>query len=524
MLPAAALGMKLTLANRFVQDTISEMSPSIPSVRDLKFVSSKFGPGIVAPMTVLIRSDRDLRDSEGLALIDDVSRLLARQRGLAEVRSATQPLGSTAPLEPARLGARLAAVNEGFGRMEEGARQLESGLTEGAAKLRMAVLLDDLTGGSVLGKAAAPSPATAEVSTAPESISGGLLQATSGLLGGRLPSISVPPTADPTIPITGDGPREALLRQLTQAAQGAHQIADGTVRARSEIRSILADPVGQRALDRLLINQETVDQNPALQRSFRAYFSEDGETARIDIIQSERAMSPEALDRVAWLRSRLHEFFGGGQAEQHKVEFLMAGGNPSAADIRAITRVDQAQSWVVVPLGVFLVLLVGLRNPLTCLNLVGTMFLTYSFSLGVTHALFVWGLGCEGIDWKVPYFLFVLLIAVGVDYNVFLMSRLTEETRGMGLLAGIIRAVGQTGSLISSAAAITACSFAALMFSPLVSLQQLGFSLVLGIVIDAVLVRPLLVPCGHWLINRSSEPAGMRLKLSEAEAVRVVDS
>jgi RND superfamily putative drug exporter len=62
------------------------------------------------------------------------------------------------------------------------------------------------------------------------------------------------------------------------------------------------------------------------------------------------------------------------------------------------------------------------------------------------------------------------------------------------------------------------------MFSPLVSLQQLGFSLVLGIVIDAVLVRPLLVPCGHWLINRSSEPAGTRLKVSEAEAVRVVDS
>ena len=111
----------------------------------------------------------------------------------------------------------------------------------------------------------------------------------------------------------------------------------------------------------------------------------------------------------------------------------------------------------------------------------------------------------RGLDWKVPYFLFVLLVAVGVDYNVFLMARLHEETGTLGLRAGIGRAVAQTGGLISSAAAITAISFAALLFSPLWSLKQLGFALVVGITIDAILVRPLLVPCGQWLLNRRSE-------------------
>jgi RND superfamily putative drug exporter len=66
----------------------------------------------------------------------------------------------------------------------------------------------------------------------------------------------------------------------------------------------------------------------------------------------------------------------------------------------------------------------------------------------------------------------------------------------------LTRAVGQTGGLITSAAAITACSFASFLFSPLASLRQLGFALVVGITIDAVLVRPVLVPCGHWLMNR----------------------
>ena len=104
-----------------------------------------------------------------------------------------------------------------------------------------------------------------------------------------------------------------------------------------------------------------------------------------------------------------------------------------------------------------------------------------------------------------PYFLFVLLVAVGVDYNVFLMARLQEESKALGLRAGITRAVAQTGGLISSAAAITACSFASFLFSPLGSLRQLGFALVVGITVDAVLVRPVLVPCGQWLLKRRRE-------------------
>ena len=99
----------------------------------------------------------------------------------------------------------------------------------------------------------------------------------------------------------------------------------------------------------------------------------------------------------------------------------------------------------------------------------------------------------------------MLLIAVGVDYNVFLMTRLNEESQRRGLRNGIVRAIGQTGGLISSAAIITASSFASFLLSPLGSLRQLGFALVVGILVDAVLVRPLLVPCGHWLLSRTRE-------------------
>ena len=147
----------------------------------------------------------------------------------------------------------------------------------------------------------------------------------------------------------------------------------------------------------------------------------------IDLTQADRIYSAAAMDQVQTLRRRTNEFLGDFKGLHATAR--IAGENSESADIRALIRWDQVQSWYVVPLGVFLVLLVTLRDPRACLNLVATMVLTYAFALGATHLLFVTILGAVGIDWKVPYFLFVLLVAVGVDYNVFLMIRLREESR-----------------------------------------------------------------------------------------------
>ena len=328
--------------------------------------------------------------------------------------------------------------------------------------------------------------------------SSGFLDAAVKLVGGgsaKTPSTTRNPAREK--------PGETLLSELTRAAAGAGQIARGAEQAHREVRAILVDPLGRRALDRLLITPENVKENPDLLKSFAAYITPDGLHARIDVTLADRVFSNAAMDQVETLRSRLHDYLG--EYEGINVVAEVAGANAESADVRALTHTDQVQSWFIVPIGVFLVLMVALRDPWACFNLVATMVLTYAFALGATHLVFVSMLGAEGLDWKVPYFLFVLLVAVGVDYNVFLMSRLHEETARHGFRGGIIRAIGQTGGLISSAAAITACSFASFLFSPLGSLRQLGFALVVGITVDAVLVRPLLVPCGHRLLRRSRE-------------------
>ena len=510
MIPFAWLGTRTTFTN----DTLKEMPSDTASALALRMVAGKFGEGQVAPLTVVVESSDDLRQSSGLAWLDEVSRMLTRQSYLAEVRSATQPLGSTKPLDPARLSNRLEAVNDGFGKIENGADQLRDGLAQGLEKLKAARWLQDATGlrlGNVPGEPAAK--AGASTSANRTALTSDLVQAGSlvsnpiGFLAGRVAGGERPATPAPApspAPPLPKIPPDPMVDQLGQAVAGAGQIADGVKRASAELTTILHDPVGRRALDHLLITPETVREYPELKKSFDTYITPDGKAARLDVIQRSRMFSTASMDEVNTLRRKLADRLD-EENRPADVKTYVTGQNAEAYDIRTMTRHDQYQSWWIVPLGVFIVLIIALRDPLACVNLVVTMLLTYMFALGATHFLFITCLGSEGLDWKVPYFLFVLLVAVGVDYNVFLMARLHEETGTLGLKAGIGRAVAQTGGLISSAAAITAISFASLLFSPLSSLRELGFALVVGISVDAILVRPLLVPCGQWLLNRRSD-------------------
>lgn len=455
MAPPAAIG----LMSSVVYDMLEEQPAGTASVRGLHLIAEKFGAGTVAPLAVVIEADQDLGQSRGLSLIDDVSRYLARRRRLIEVRSATQPLGNPETLGDARFDARLRAVRAGLAQIADGGARLREAIDRKAVALRLEAGVKAIT---VLGR---------------------------GDKGSDRDALS----------------RRLMLKDLAHAASDAARIADGGRRAEKAVAAILDDPLGQDVLDHVLITAADLRAHPELKAGLDAYVSGDGRLARIDLVQADPVFSAEALAEVDALRHRLDALLG--DADWLRARAVVTGVNAQWADIRAQSLADKRQVWVLVPLCVYLVLLAALRDPWSCLNLIATMLLTYAFALGATALVFVHLLGAGGLDWKVPYFLFILLVAVGVDYNVFLMTRLREESAVLGLRAGIVRAIGQTGGLITSAAAITACSFAAFLTSPLGSLRQLGFALVVGIAVDALIVRPVLVPCGHWLLHRRPRPA-----------------
>jgi len=116
-------------------------------------------------------------------------------------------------------------------------------------------------------------------------------------------------------------------------------------------------------------------------------------------------------------------------------------------------------------------------------------------TLGVTYLLFAWlDPRFSGLDWKVPIFLFTILVAVGEDYNILLITRVQEEQPPHGPLKGITVSLARTGRVISNCGILMAGTFACLLSADLFAMKELGFALAFGILLDTLVVRPILVP------------------------------
>ncbi|MBM3703788.1 MAG: MMPL family transporter [Actinobacteria bacterium] len=152
---------------------------------------------------------------------------------------------------------------------------------------------------------------------------------------------------------------------------------------------------------------------------------------------------------------------------------------------------------VIIPIVLILIaLILGLllRSILASVLLLVTVVLSFFATLGVCALVFEYVFGFKGTDASFPLFAFVFLVALGIDYNIFLMTRVREEAQKIGTKAGVIRGLTVTGGVITSAGIVLAATFGVLGVLPLVFLAQLGFAVAFGVLLDTIVVRSLLVP------------------------------
>ncbi len=221
-------------------------------------------------------------------------------------------------------------------------------------------------------------------------------------------------------------------------------------------------------------------------------------------------LSVPVLGKIqAWLQSELpHDTanFGTVRAETYGITV-------GADDLARITEADRIRINILVLLAVLGILLVLVKDvPLACYLLASVLF-SYLATLGATMLLAHWGFGRPfgEVDWRVPLFLFVILVAVGEDYNILLICRMVQERKRRTPVEAMRRALAATGSTITSCGLIMAGTFATLMLAGLNTMVQIGFALAFGVIVDTFIVRPILVPAFCFLLwqrqEKNNDPA-----------------
>ncbi|MCA9136051.1 MAG: MMPL family transporter [Planctomycetales bacterium] len=291
------------------------------------------------------------------------------------------------------------------------------------------------------------------------------------------------------------------------------------------------DPLGDFPPDREMSllsgdawRRRALQQHRVAQNYFFSHNTEfQDRLARLDVIIDGDPFSLDTQKLVSNIRTTLVNLSNDPNSDWSKSAVYLAGTTPSIIDLRSVTIADNQRIKIAVVLAVFLVLVAVIRRFGLCLYLIVTVLLSYYATLGLTVLFFRYAYGAEyvGLDWKLPLFLFVILVAVGQDYNVYLVTRIVEEQRHSGWLAALRHAVSRTGGIITACGMVMAATFFSMTSSAwlpalthvfgiesdasmgLRGIIELGFALGLGVLIDTFYVRTILVPSfvalmGKW--------------------------
>lgn len=258
-------------------------------------------------------------------------------------------------------------------------------------------------------------------------------------------------------------------------------------------QNLIADafPAGSGSPVVVIANADSVDEVTAAAADVPGVDSvrpgaADDELARIDVVLDSAAETPESFAAVDALRERLGAIDG--------ADALVGGLDATSLDTARAQQADQDLAIPLILALVFLVLVLLLRALVAPLLLLLTVVASFFASLGASWLLFQSVFGFPAIDGNVVLFSFLFLVALGVDYNIFLVTRAREEAVEHGTRAGMIRALSSTGGVITSAGILLAAVFAVLGVLPLITLTQIGIIVCIGVLLDTLLVRTVIVP------------------------------
>ncbi len=231
------------------------------------------------------------------------------------------------------------------------------------------------------------------------------------------------------------------------------------------------------------------------------FLSVDKDILKLELIFKSNPNSDESIDFIPDLRLELKDAIK--RSDLNNVISYVGGPTAQSYDSKKAADRDLLIVLPLILLAIGVILTILLRSLIAPIYLVATIVFTYFSTLGLASFIFIFVFQHEGLTPGLSFFLFVFLNALGVDYNIYLMSRLREESRRNNIDQATINTLASTGGVITSAGLILAGTFSALMTLPLQDLFQLGFAVAIGVLMDTFITRTLIVPSivkllGNW--------------------------
>lgn len=277
-----------------------------------------------------------------------------------------------------------------------------------------------------------------------------------------------------------------LTDGLNQSADGLNQVGDGLGSA----QDYLTELAESNEMSGFHIPAEALE-SEEFSQVLDVYLSKDRKVMTIDVIFAESPYSNEAMAQIDAMEQAVKR-----ATQDTKLEnaVMAIGGITSTnADLDTMSSQDYSRTVTLMLVGIALILIFLFRSIIMPVYIIGSLILTYFTSMAINEAIFVNLLGYAGISWAVPFFAFVILVALGVDYSIFLMDRFNEY-KNLLVEQAMYMAMKKMGTVIISAAIILSGTFAAMMPAGMLSLLQIASITIMGLFLYSFVILPLFIP------------------------------
>ncbi|KKB75524.1 MULTISPECIES: MMPL family transporter [Bacillus] len=504
----------LTYDDQISFDSTSEISSSYKSVKGLEAIKEGLGEGKAFPVNVVIKGENKLTTAETIPYLGNVSKAIEKVDHVDSVMTITQPTGKE--IEDLSIDHQLGAVSDGLDKATKGLGDVQKGLTDVEAGLRQIAgqaagsagsgqsggSLGDAADGlgkinsqlQLISKQMAQTGSTAQSVPQLTAISGQLGQIQSGL-----------EQADQQL--AGQKQQAGTLKaSLGKLADGVKSANAGLSKVTGGITAsadMLKDMSKSSAVkDTGIFIPDQVMKNKEFKKSIDNYSFSDGKGVQLSVVLDINPYSEQAITTVNQIKKAVADEVSGTPLKDATIAY--GGVSSQNADLKELSTTDLSRTMAIMVIGLFAVLTILFRSMIMPIYMIASLFITYYTSISITELIFVRGMGDDGVSWAVPFFSFVILIALGVDYSIFLLDRFKEEVH-LGISQGIVKSMSKMGSVIMTAAVILAGTFAAMMPSGVNTLMQVATVVIVGLLLYGLVILPLLIPAitvtfgeGNW--------------------------